>query len=181
MNDKRLFAQHSPALTFCPSEPSGEARESISAWTSSMELANVGAPLALKVEQIPWPIRAADAIICINMTHIPPGARQRLCSSARSGPCPRERRSIYTVHTGAAARIASRRAEFDASLPARNAAWGVRDLEDVAARAREKGLESLKSWTCPSWTCPPAISASSFIAHDETSMHTLLPRERHGH
>ncbi|MGJ0532466.1 DUF938 domain-containing protein [Methylocystis sp.] len=80
MNDERLFAQHPPGLTFCPSEPSGEARESISAWTSSMELANLDAPLALKVEQNPWPIRAADAIICIkadaiiciNMTHISP-------------------------------------------------------------------------------------------------------------
>jgi hypothetical protein len=32
----------------------------------------VNAPLVLKVEQIPWPIRTADAIICINMTHISP-------------------------------------------------------------------------------------------------------------
>ncbi|MBI5311716.1 MAG: DUF938 domain-containing protein [Methylocystis sp.] len=181
MNDERLFAQHPPGLTFCPSEPSAEPRESISAWTSSMELANVDAPLALKVEQIPWPIRAADAIICINMTHISPGARQRLCSRAESGPCPRQRRSIYTVHTGAAARTASSRAEFDASLSARNAAWGVRDTEDVAARAQEKSLENLKSWTCPSWTCPPVISASSFIAHNETSIHNRLRHERHGH
>jgi hypothetical protein len=45
MNDKRRFAQHPPGLTFCPSEPSAEARASISAWTSSMELANVDAPL----------------------------------------------------------------------------------------------------------------------------------------
>ncbi|MGJ0532465.1 hypothetical protein [Methylocystis sp.] len=59
--------------------------------------------------------------------------------------------------------------------------WGVRDLEDVAARAREKGLESLKSWTCPSWTCPPVISTSPFIAHDETSIHNRLRPEHHGH
>jgi len=72
MNDKRLFAQHPPGLTFSPSEPSGEARESISGWTSSMELANLDAPLVLKVEQNFWPIRAADAIIRINMTHISP-------------------------------------------------------------------------------------------------------------
>ncbi|WP_051013220.1 DUF938 domain-containing protein [Methylocystis sp. SC2] len=57
---------------------------------------------------------------------------------AESGPCRRERRSIYTLHTGAAARIASIRAEFDASLRARNAAWGVRDLENVADGARER-------------------------------------------
>lgn len=80
MNDERLFAQHSPGLILCPPEQSDEAHESISAWISSMELANVDAPLALKVEQIPWLIRAADANICINMTHISPGARQRLCS-----------------------------------------------------------------------------------------------------
>ena len=144
MNDERLFAQHPPGLTFCPSEPSGEARESISAWTSSTELANVDAQLALKVEQTPWPIRAADAIICINMTHIPPGARQRLCSRAESGPCPRERRSIYTVHTGAAARIASSRAEFDARLRARNAACGVRG-SGSGHRGRARDKEVLRS------------------------------------
>ena len=145
MNDERLFAQHPPGLTFCPSEPSGEARESISAWTSSMELANVDAPLALKVEQNPWPIRAADAIIRINMTHISPwSATETLFESGVRTLSAGAPLYLYGPYRRGGAQTAPSNAAFDASLHARNAAWGVRGSES-GHRGRARDKEVLRS------------------------------------
>ena len=138
MNDERLFAQHPPGRTFCPSEPSAEARASISAWTASIELANVDAPLALKVEQIPWPIRAADAIICINMTHISPwSATEALFESGVRTLSAGAPLYLYGPYRRGGAQTAPSNAAFDASLPARNAAWGVRGSGSGRARDKE--------------------------------------------
>jgi len=136
-----FFAQHLPGVTFCPSDPNAEARESISAWIASTRLANVNAPLALNVEEFPWPINAADAIICINMTHISPwSATEALFEGGVRTLSAGAPLYLYGPYKRGGAHTAPSNAEFDASLRARNAAWGIRDLEDVAARAREKGF-----------------------------------------
>ncbi len=136
-----FFAQHLPGLTFCPSDPNAEARESISAWIASTRLANVDAPLALNVEEFPWPISAADAIICINMTHISPwSATEALFEGGSRALREGAPLYLYGPYRCGGAHTALSNAEFDASLRARNAAWGIRDLDDVAACAREKGF-----------------------------------------
>lgn len=136
-----FFAQHLPGLTFCPSDPSAEARESISAWIASTRLANVNAPLALNVEEFPWPINAADAIICINMTHISPWSATEALFEGGSRALRKEAPLyLYGPYKRGGAHTAPSNAEFDASLRARNAAWGIRDLDDVAACARAKGF-----------------------------------------
>lgn len=136
-----FFAQHLPELTFCPSDPNAEARESISAWIASTRLANVDAPLALNVEEFPWPISAADAIICINMTHISPwSATEALFEGGSRALREGAPLYLYGPYRCGGAHTALSNAEFDGSLRARDAAWGVRDLDDVAACAREKGF-----------------------------------------
>ena len=136
-----FFAQHLPGLTFCPSDPNAEARESISAWIASTRLANVDAPLALNVEEFPWPISAADAIICINMTHISPwSATEALFEGGSRALREGAPLYLYGPYRCGGAHTALSNAEFDGSLRARDAAWGIRDLDDVAACAREKGF-----------------------------------------
>ncbi|TLG79177.1 DUF938 domain-containing protein [Methylocystis sp. B8] len=136
-----FFAANFTQLTFCPSDPSPEARESISAWIAASGVANAPAPLALDVEESPWPISAADAIICINMTHISPwSATEALFAGAGRTLPARAPLYLYGPYRRGGAHSAPSNAEFDASLRARNAAWGVRDIEDVAACAREKGF-----------------------------------------
>ncbi len=136
-----FFAQHLPGLTFCPSDPNAEARESISAWIASTRLANVDAPLALNVEEFPWPISAADAIICINMTHISPwSATEALFEGGSRALRKGAPLYLYGPYRCGGAHTALSNAEFDGSLRARDAAWGIRDLDDVAACAREKGF-----------------------------------------
>lgn len=136
-----FFAQHLPGLTFCPSDPNTEARESISAWIAFSRLANVDAPLTLNVEEFPWPIRLADAIICINMTHISPWrATEALFEGGVRTLSAGAPLYLYGPYKRGGAHTAPSNAEFDASLRARNAAWGIRDLEDVVACARAKGF-----------------------------------------
>lgn len=136
-----FFAANFPQLTFCPSDPSAEARESISAWIAATGVANVLAPLALDVEEIPWSIDAAEAIICINMTHISPwSATEALFKGAGRTLPPGAPLYLYGPYRRDGGHTAPSNAEFDASLRARNAAWGIRNIEDAAACAREKGF-----------------------------------------
>jgi len=115
------FASTFPALVFQPTDPSEEARASIAAWRQEAALPNMRAPLALDVTAAPWPINYADAVTCINMIHIAPWEA--------TGPYKR-----------AGQHTAPSNADFDASLRERDARWGVRDLETVAAEATAMGF-----------------------------------------
>src|SRR5262252_7292166 len=66
------FAKALPALTFQPTEMDTERHGSIAAWIAHESLTNVRPPLAFDVTRLPWPVRAADAIVCINVIHISP-------------------------------------------------------------------------------------------------------------
>jgi len=136
-----FFAERLPHLTFRPSDPSAEARESIAAWIAASGVSNVLAPLALDVEAFPWPVDAADAILCINMIHISPwSATQALFEGAvRTLPAGAPL-YLYGPYRRGGAHTAPSNAEFDASLRARTPAWGIRDLDEVAEVAREKGF-----------------------------------------
>jgi hypothetical protein len=161
-----FFAVNFPHLTFCPSDPNAEARESVSAWIASTGSGNARAPLALHVEELPWPISAADAIICINMTHISPwSATEALFEGAGRILPRRERRSIYTVHIDAAAPTPRQAMQNSTRAFARAIRRGEFAISKMSRPApARKGLESLKSWKCP-----PIISASSFAARDKMS------------
>src|SRR6187402_2141447 len=65
------FANALPGLTFQPSEMDESRHPSIAAWIQHEGLTNVRPPLAFDVTQ-PWPVREADAIVCINVIHISP-------------------------------------------------------------------------------------------------------------
>jgi len=133
------FAAALPSLGFQPSELDTARHPSIRAWIRELE--NVRPPIALDATRHPWPIAAADAIICINVIHISPwrttlalmdGAGGLLASGGvlvTYGPYRRGGR-----HTSPS------NAEFDASLKSRNPEWGVRDMEEVEAAADRAGL-----------------------------------------
>lgn len=133
------FAQALPALVFQPSDPDDVARASVDAWCE--ELGNVRPALALDAASATWPIAAADAVVCINMIHISPweatvgliGGAARLLPSGGTlflyGPYFRE--GVDTAPSNLA---------FDRDLRARNPAWGIRSLEQVAALAQTHGF-----------------------------------------
>jgi SAM-dependent methyltransferase len=135
------FAQALPALAFQPSDPDPQACASIDAWTASAGLPNVRPALALDATAQPWPIDAADAVLCINMVHISPWqAAIGLVSGAAAILPPGGLLYLYGPYRRNGGHTAPSNEAFDRSLRARNPAWGIRDLEAVADLAAAHGF-----------------------------------------
>jgi len=135
------FAQALPGLTFQPSDPNPEARQSIAAWAAESGLANLRPPLALDAAAPPWPIAAADAVLCINMVHISPwAATEGLMRAAAAILPPGAPLYLYGPYRRAGVPTAPSNEDFDRSLRSRDPAWGLRDLETVAALAAAAGF-----------------------------------------
>jgi SAM-dependent methyltransferase len=135
------FAQACPALTFQPSDPDPAHRASIDAWRAALGLANVRPAVALDVMAQSWPVEAADALVCINMIHISPwAAAEGLMRGAGRLLPPGGLLYLYGPYKRGGQHTAPSNAAFDAGLRAQNPAWGVRDLEAVAALAAVQGF-----------------------------------------
>lgn len=136
-----FFAARLPVAEWQPTDPDPDSRASIDAWRTQSGVAALRPALALDVTADPWPVAHADAVVCINMIHISPwrateglvrGAARVLSAGGLLycyGPYRRDGR--HTADSNAA---------FDRDLRARNAEWGVRDLEDITALATEAGF-----------------------------------------
>src|SRR5262245_56491279 len=61
------FAKALPNLTFQPGEMDEGKHASITAWIRHENLTNVKPPIAFDLTRQPWPVDAADAIVCINV------------------------------------------------------------------------------------------------------------------
>lgn len=136
------FAAAAPHLTFQPSDPDEGARASIDAWVEDLGLANVRPALEIDVTSAAWPVERAAAVLCSNMIHIAPweAAMGLIAGAGRLLPAdgllflygPYRREGRHTAPCNEA---------FDLDLKRRNPAWGVRDLEAVAALAGEHGFD----------------------------------------
>jgi len=135
------FAAAFPALDWQPSDPDEAALASIAAWSAEAGLANLASPLRLDAAAPDWRLGRADGLICINMVHISPwratlglfaGAARLL---ARGAPL-----ILYGPFIETGVPTAPSNLAFDASLRARDAEWGLRDLESVKAAALEAGF-----------------------------------------
>ena len=135
------FARHLPDLEWQPSDPWPEARQSIAAWTQAEHLNNIGAPLDLDAAQSSWPIDQAAAIICINMIHISPWeATVGLMRGAASILTDGDLLYVYGPFRRAGRPLEPGNEAFDADLRARNARWGLRELDAVIACAAGHAL-----------------------------------------
>jgi SAM-dependent methyltransferase len=138
------FAAALPHLVFRPSDPDPDARASIDAWAEGAGLPNLRAALDLDAAAPEWEravAGGADAVLCVNMVHIAPWAATGglMRGAARLLPAggvlclygPFRRDGRHTAPSNAA---------FDEQLRASDPAWGVRDLEAVAAEAAARGF-----------------------------------------
>ncbi len=138
------FAGAFPGMEWQPSDPESSARASIAAWISAEAPANVVDPLTLDTTAAGWETALTpgwDLVVCINMIHIAPWAA---CTGLMRGAglllAPRGVLYLYGPYQRDGGHTAPSNADFDASLRARNPAWGVRALEDVVALAVRHGL-----------------------------------------
>lgn len=137
------FAAALPGLDWTPSDPSAEARASITAWRTEAALPNLQPPLALDMlAPATWPAGPFGAIYCANMIHISPWettpALMSLAGQALINPG--GLLVLYGPYVEADAPLAPSNAAFDASLKSRDPAWGLRDRDAVVAEARSHGL-----------------------------------------
>ena len=129
------FAKALPQLTW---QPSDREPEELERSLKQEALKNVRAPLALDV-LAPWPIDKADAVVCSNMIHIAPweAGLALIAGAARIGAKllflygPYRRRDRPTAPSNEA---------FDADLRARDARWGLRELQTVVEAAERCGF-----------------------------------------
>lgn len=135
------FASLFPSLVWQPSDPSPQARASIEEWMKAKTLTNVLPPLDIDTSNQTWPVERTDAMIAINMVHISPWpATQGLLSGAGTLLPTGGVLVLYGPYRRQGQPLAASNADFDASLRARNPAWGIRLLEDVARSAGQSGL-----------------------------------------
>lgn len=143
------FARIFPDLAWQPSDPDADARASIEAWGEEAGLANVRPAIELDVAG-QWPIDRADAILCINMTHIsPPEATQGLFAGAGRVLAPGAPLIVYGPFIEREVEAAASNLAFDADLKRRNPAWGLRDTRWLDELAEATGLERTRGVAMP--------------------------------
>lgn len=137
------FSSALPGLEWTPSDPSPDARASITAWSAHAGSDNLQPPLALDcMDESSWPEGPFDAVLCINMMHISPWAATEGLMRLAERVLPRQGGLLYLYgpYREAEVPLAPSNEAFDISLKARDPAWGLRDRDDVVALARSHGL-----------------------------------------
>lgn len=147
-----FFAESFPALEWQPTDPSAEALASIAAHRADYSGSNLAEPLLLDAAAPDgWPVKAADAIVCINMVHISPweatlglfaGAARLLRESG--GPL-----VLYGPYLEQGVDTAPSNLDFDASLKSRDPRWGLREAEALDALAAQHGMARRARYAMP--------------------------------
>ena len=134
------FAAAFPDLDWQPSDPDPAALASIAAWREEAGLANLRPPIRLDAVAA-WPVRHADAILCINMVHISAWeATLGLLRGAGEALAPGGLLYLYGPYLRDDVDTAPSNLAFDMSLRARDPRWGLRRVEDVIVAAEIEGL-----------------------------------------
>ncbi|MET3496280.1 SAM-dependent methyltransferase [Variovorax boronicumulans] len=156
------FAASMLQWTWQPTDADPRMLPALAARVAEAALTNLHPPLLLDVMSPQWPSQRFafaeegeeqkfDAIYCANMLHIAPWPT---CAALMQGAA-RHLRSgglltTYGPYFEDEVPPAPSNQAFDEDLRARNAAWGIRRLEDVAAEARRAGLVLRERHAMPS-------------------------------
>lgn len=161
-----FFAPRLIKSKWIPSDPNPVARASIAAWRERCPADNLYPPIALDACDSVWAIEQDElleslqnidlkrdpivAIVNINMIHIAPwSACLGLMAGAGRILPPGGILYLYGPFKQSGRHTAPSNANFDESLRAQNPEWGVRDLDEVVAVAREQHLSLLKTYAMP--------------------------------
>jgi hypothetical protein len=135
------FAKAFSGLTWQPSDPDAELCESIALRVRDERRPNVNPPVDLDVTRLPWPLRTADAVVCINMIHVAPwSATLALFEGAKALLPAQHVLFLYGPYRRFGRHTSESNARFDADLRAQDPEWGLRDLEAVSEVAGRAGF-----------------------------------------
>jgi SAM-dependent methyltransferase len=140
------FAAAFPALVFQPSDPDPQARASIAERVAQSGLSNVRAPQFVDASADDWTLPAEiaaslAAIVCINMIHISPWSAALGVLRGAGKLLPADGvLFLYGPYRRGGRHTAPSNDAFDRDLRARNADWGVRNVEDVVAEGAAQRL-----------------------------------------
>ncbi|MDP3655144.1 MAG: DUF938 domain-containing protein [Rhodoferax sp.] len=152
------FATQLPGWTWQPTEVHRGALYNIEVRVAQAELANVLDAVQLDVRTEPWfpadPLTHAppafDLIFCANMLHIAPWeACPALMRGAARHLAPGGKLVTYGPYFENGVVAAPSNVEFDHSLRAHDASWGIRALEDVQREATAAGLHLVARHAMP--------------------------------
>ncbi|MGJ7609129.1 DUF938 domain-containing protein [Variovorax sp. LT1R20] len=147
------FAASMPQWTWQPTDADPRTLPALATRVAEAALRNLRAPLLLDVTSPQWPSpghafaegggegEKFDAVYCANMLHIAPWPT---CAALMQGAARHLRPGGLLITYGPYLEddvpTAPSNTAFDEDLRARNSAWGIRRLADVAAEARSAGL-----------------------------------------
>jgi SAM-dependent methyltransferase len=135
------FAQALSGWTVQPSDVDADSLAIVRARVSGAGLANLREPVLLDASCERWPIQQVDAVFSANMIHISPWAASEGLFLGAARVLSREGPLItYGPYSIDGQHTAPSNADFDRSLKARDARWGVRDLADLEKVARLAGF-----------------------------------------
>jgi len=127
------FAKAFSGLTWQPSDPDAELRESIALRVQDEQLPNVNPPIDLDVTRLPWSLQTADALVSINLIHVAPwSATPALFEGAKALLPAQHVLLLYGPYRRYGRHTSESNAQFDSDLRAHNPEWGLRDLEAVS-------------------------------------------------
>jgi SAM-dependent methyltransferase len=144
------LAPQFPHLTWQPTDADPDALASIDAHRMAVNAPNLRAPITLDVTAPRWPVERADAVLSINMIHISPWAASEGLMTGATRLLPAGGvLYLYGPYKENGEHTAPSNAAFDASLRARDPAWGVRDIGDVRALADSRGFDFIERVAMP--------------------------------
>lgn len=150
------YALRVPQLTWWPSDMDNAAHfASIRAWRDVAGAANMRDPQRVDLMNADWAMSGPapgtlTAMLAVNVTHISPWpATENLIAGAGRWLKPGGRLFVYGPFMKDGAHTAPSNAQFDASLRASNAAWGVRDIAALSRAGAQAGVPLIETTPMP--------------------------------
>ncbi|MBX7534820.1 DUF938 domain-containing protein [Qipengyuania sp. GH1] len=145
-----FMAHRFASIRWQPTDPDLEALTSAAAWAKEQGLPNLLEPLQLDARMSNWPVKAADALVCINMIHISPweatlGLFRGAADTLQDG----EPLILYGPFLEEHVETALSNLAFDADLKRRSAEWGIRRLGAVDVVAKATDFERTARYQMP--------------------------------
>lgn len=151
------FAERFPKVVWQPSDIDERYLESIKAYITESKLENVKLPVTVDVtkdiSEWPEPLGAnpVDVLLNINMVHITPWAcTEGLFAAAAKILKPSGIMVTYGPYAIHGEISPESNVSFNESLKSQNAAWGLRDIDDLEKEAKKNGLNFDAMFDMPS-------------------------------